>query len=253
MIVFKYDGSYNGLLTAVFDSFALKVKPDKLLTPCATDSLFADKEVDIVTDSNKFTRVRRGLEQKLTQLSPEQIFWVYLSEEEGADLILFNFLHYIFSNKRGADENMAEDSVFKVKRLSRKVFREIHRMHAFLRFNEIDNMWVALIEPECNVLPVLGEHFAERYADQAWVIADKRRKTAICYSGNQVYNINLDAKFWQGLSSLSQSTSRYDNLWRSYFKSVAIPERTNDKLQRKHIPTKYRKLLPEFHPSEPNK
>ena len=247
MLVFSYDGSYAGLLCCVFEAFERKKFNVKLKAPGNSAFMFTEELIEVSSDLTKAKRVADGLQDKLTKFRAEEIYWAFLSEEPQADQQVFNFLCYIYRHNKGADENISENSVFRVKRLSHKVFREIHRMHAFVRFTYTEGkFWVAVVEPECNVLPVLGEHFAARYADHAWVIADKRRKQAICYSGKEVYGVSLEPKFWHSLQKIENTDSAFEKLWQTYFKAVNIPERANDRLQRQHVPTKYRKYLPEF-------
>ena len=57
MIVYTFDNTLDGLLTAVFDSFFLHQQPEMLLTEGEQLPLFADELHRVVTDSAKAERV----------------------------------------------------------------------------------------------------------------------------------------------------------------------------------------------------
>ena len=61
MTIYRFDGSFDGLLTAVFDSFARKESPDMLLGPDGDMPLFYDVLHEVVTDIEKGSRVWRKL------------------------------------------------------------------------------------------------------------------------------------------------------------------------------------------------
>lgn len=57
MTIYRFDGSFDGMLSAVFDSFVRKESPDALLPPGAEMPLFYDSVFDVVTDEAKSGRV----------------------------------------------------------------------------------------------------------------------------------------------------------------------------------------------------
>ncbi len=65
MTVFRYDKSFEGLLTAVFDVYARRMWPDALLAANEPAPLFTTEEHTVVTDSEKSNRVWAGLAEKL--------------------------------------------------------------------------------------------------------------------------------------------------------------------------------------------
>ena len=56
MVVYVYDKTFDGLLTAVFDAFARKSFPDLLLAEGEALPLFCDEVVTICTDDAKAAR-----------------------------------------------------------------------------------------------------------------------------------------------------------------------------------------------------
>ena len=67
MIVYQFDNTLDGLLTAVFDSFFLKQQDVTLLAEGEQLPLFANEPHRVVTDSEKAERVWKGLEKQLSK------------------------------------------------------------------------------------------------------------------------------------------------------------------------------------------
>ncbi|RZK18389.1 MAG: DUF4130 domain-containing protein, partial [Pedobacter sp.] len=124
-------------------------------------------------------------------------------------------------------------------------------MEAFIRFQKTgDGMFYASIDPDFNVLPLISNHFKNRYADQEWIIYDLKRKYGLHYNLKTVEEITIDFT-----STVNQKTPAsifmdekeelYSLLWKDYFKSANIVARKNTKLHVKHVPKRYWKYLTE--------
>ena len=124
-------------------------------------------------------------------------------------------------------------------------------MHAFVRFQKTaDDMYVATITPDYDVIPLIGSHFEQRYMDQEWLIYDIRRQYGLHYdlkkvSVIQLENMALDHKKKLSKSVLDEKEDTFQKLWQQYFESTNIPERKNLRLHMQHVPKRYWKYLPE--------
>lgn len=131
------------------------------------------------------------------------------------------------------------------------VHREKHRMEAFVRFQLTqDGLYYAVIEPDFDVLPLIKQHFQDRYADQLWLIYDTRRKYGLYYDQVQVSTVAMhfadDAGSGKDIRSIhDEQEGLYQLLWQQYFSSVNIAARKNIKLHIQHMPRRYWKYLPE--------
>src|SRR5690606_4947901 len=95
-------------------------------------------------------------------------------------------------------------------------------MEAFVRFKlTSDEIYLAEIEPDFNVLPIIAKHFRDRYQDQKWLIFDNRKHYGIFYDLKTVeviemkFNNNLSEQ--KGLEMLKKDEYLYQQLWRTYF------------------------------------
>ena len=120
-------------------------------------------------------------------------------------------------------------------------------MKAFVRFREIENnFFYAECYPDFDVLPLIVEHFATRYADQKWIIYDLKRNYGVFYDLAQVEYICLKRDRVDPLDHKTGDMFDYEKLWSTYFGRTNIESRKNSKLFVQHVPKRYWKHLTEL-------
>ncbi len=246
-----YDGSFEGLLTAVFDVYEYRIENVLLLTESQRqDSLFIGTH-NVITNTEKADRVWKGLRMKISPKAASQVYYAFLSEQKGMENKLLQYIQHIFKNKYTAENDFSNAAVSYVVETAKKVHREKHRMEAFVRFQKLkDGLYFAIVQPDFNVLPVIKDHFEKRYADQPWLIYDSTRKYGIYYDLKITETVQLDFSESISVGSLhteilDESEMLYQQLWQNYFNSVNIAARKNMKLHIRHMPLRYWKYLPE--------
>jgi len=278
MQVYVFDNTLDGLLTAVFDSFFLHQQPDLLLAKgeglragerCSGMQLplFADAPHIVVTDSEKAGRVWKGLEKQLSKDGLRMITLSWLSEEPTLNQPLFNFICKVFRLKvKDLERNASDPDVLAVRNSCRRVLHEQLRMKQFIRFQKAkDGTYLAVVSPDHNVLPLIIDHFQDRFNDQPWLIYDARRHYGYYYErprvgergsgiGKTVIRVTFEdeATVPFDLSSgkmdadiLSENDKLFQDLWRTYFKAICIKERMNPKKQLSDMPRRYWKYMTE--------
>ncbi|RYG07180.1 MAG: DNA metabolism protein [Chitinophagaceae bacterium] len=250
--IYLADGGLEGLLCAIFEFFDRKqqgtalLKMEKFYQPDAFSEV-----VNIINDPVKAHRVWVGLSIKLSKAWLRRFYCTFLSEEPEAYHSLFEFACYIFLSADNVMDNYGDNSVLTISQTAVKVEREKHRMEAFIRFQQLaDGMFYCGITPDFNVLPLIVNHFRNRYADQKWIIYDLKRHYGLYYDLQKVEEIYLDEAERKKLSKLSttvlsETESLYNTLWKDYFKSTNIVSRKNTKLHVRHVPKRYWKYLTE--------
>src|SRR5690606_23015003 len=153
-------------------------------------------------------------------------------------------VQYILQAKeKGVLSDLSNPSVFKLMQYEKSVSRERHRMTAFVRFRLlVDGIYFSEVEPDFNVLPLIVQHFRERYKDEKWVIFDKKRKYGIYYDLVTVEYISFEFSDKKGEI---KNNSTYEILWKTYFNSTNIQARKNTRLHHQHVPKRYWKYLTE--------
>jgi probable DNA metabolism protein len=253
MATLVYDGSFAGLLTAVFDVYEYKFTQCNI-TPeqHRQDSLFEQTHI-VETDANKANRVWTGLKKIAGQHAVSNLYKTFLSEEEGMENHLLQYIRYTFLLKEDISSDYSHASARYINDTAKKVHREKHRMEAFVRFKLTkDGLYFATIEPDFNVLPLILPHFEKRYADQRWLIYDVRRKYGLYYDLHKTQFVEMSFNDAEGTPTniaevLEENEAVYQQLWQQYFHSVNIPARKNLKLHIKHMPYRYWKYLVEKH------
>ena len=268
MLVYTFDNTLDGLLTAVFDCFLLKQQPEYLLAEGEQLPLFVDQHYHVATDSEKAERVWKGLEKQLSADGLHMITVSWLSEERTLNQPLFNFICKVFRLKiKDLERNASDPDVLEVRNSCRRVLHEQLRMKQFIRFQKAkDGTYLAVVSPDHNVLPLVTSHFQDRFNDQSWLIYDAKRHYGYYYSltpnpspkgeGSNYKVIRVtfedEAAVPFDLSNgkldadvLSDNDKIFQDLWRTYFKAICIKERMNPKKQLSDMPRRYWKYMTE--------
>lgn len=252
MVAFVYDKTFEGLLTAVFDAYDRKLFPDLLAAEKEPLPLFCDPPLQIYTDSMKAKRVWKGLQKKLSKDALALLTGVWLSELPQSDMLLFRYIRKNIDAPGSVELNFGDPDVLLATQIAKKVSRERHRVVQFLRFQKMkDDLYFARIEPIYNVLPLIVNHFKDRYADQSWVIYDPKRAYGYYYDQHSVTEISFTSEtipFRNGKLTetvLAKDEKLFQQLWKAYFHALTIEERFNPKLHRQNLPARFWKYLPE--------
>ncbi|MDI3546881.1 MAG: hypothetical protein PWR10_533 [Halanaerobiales bacterium] len=240
MIYYIYDGSFEGLLTAIYEAFYHDVKPDMILKRSDyQENLFAER-VEIVTERNKSDRVYNAVREKISSRSLRKIYYAFLSEIKGVETRIYHYLQLGFKIGRKIDGHLTDDTVLELNRISNKVGLERHRLLGLIRFRRLDNdIYYAPIEPDYNIIALLAPHFSKRLADQNWVIHDLKRKVAAVYNREEWVLTGFSGQ----PGSYAEDEAIYQSLWKDFFKNIAITNRKNSRLQLQFMPVRYWKHL----------
>lgn len=250
MQVFRYDKTFEGLLTALFDAYEQRVFPDRLIGEKEAAPLFAEVVHTVVADAGKAERVWKGVEEKLSRNVARMLMCVWLSETPGCDGLLFRYLRKAFDAPRSIATDFGDDDVLEAVKLARKVDKEKHYLVQFVRFQQAaDGTYFAPVSPLYNALPLAVPHFRDRFSDQKWLIYDFKRRYGYYYDGQEVREVTFedDALLRDKLEDrqMAEDEKCYQELWKGYFRAAAVRERLNPRLHRQHMPRRFWKYLTE--------
>ena len=252
---YTYDDTFEGLLTVLFTVYDWRAAPNSI-QPAATaqTGLFA-QPAHRATDEALAARVWDGLLRTMDAEARTRLYHVFLSEDPERELLIFRYVDLALRAGRDIAENYADATVRRVQRLAQQMFREKHRMEAFVRFEKTqDGLFHATVEPDFDVLPLIAPHFTKRYADQRWLIYDRRRGYGLYYDLTRTDVVQFEnaapAHVSRGVTAavLNEREPLFQVLWQAYFDHVNIPERKNLKLHRRHMPLRYWQYLSEKQP-----
>ena len=143
-----------------------------------------------------------------------------------------------------------------------KVVREFDRLCGILRFNpetaamndsesiqKQDRRYTARCAPDHFVLPLLADHFWQRFGKQSWAIIDEKRKLVLFSAKGkrpEMRRLNAKETALDNKAGPEQNKDEWGSLWKHYFRSINNEERANPQLQKQFLPSRYRKYLPEL-------
>lgn len=255
-----YEPSFEGWLTAVYYVYEHKLQHDEALQLIAQDNYvpsLIDQSTHVILDEEKAQRVLIKLNKLVGRSGMRQVLWGFLSEKNHIGTTLFRVIKYAIDfPDRHIMQDLGNLNVLELAQTVKSVGREKHRMEAFVRFEHTtDDIYFARVEPDFNVLPLIGEHFRQRYQDQHWAIYDLVRGYGIYFDKSQstrarpaslqtITDVD-DAVLRNPASIHSEDEQRYQRFWQGYFTNVNIKERKNPRLHRQYLPQRYWKYLSE--------
>ena len=242
MSLWRYDGTFDGFLCLLFECAAEGVTPDGIFPGRSDDApgLFSPRVV--ITDSGRAEGVRQILKKRLSPRAFDAGYYAFLGADKGREMALFTYYALGWTAGKKIETLLADERVWRVMEGRRKVLRERHRFLGILRFSDLRGVLYAPFEPEADLLPLVGSHFARRLGGERWVIHDLGRGRA-ALNAQKEWRI-ADFTLPVGIS-LSPDEKFFRELWRRYFDSTAVSTRLNPRLQRQFLPKKYWKYLPE--------
>jgi probable DNA metabolism protein len=255
MVVLKYDGTFEGFLTLVFDCFDLKLNPEDIVRPNEYQPGFFRQEYEIITDEGRAKRVWNGLQKRISEQGCQMIYYVSLSEEKKVEMLMLQYIKKIFASKINIEANMGDPDVLAMEKISHKVLKEAGRIPMFVRFQKTaDDIYFAAYSPQYNILPLVTNHFKNRFTDQKWMIYDTHRNYGFYFDLQTINEVKLeestinkaDGSFAEEVMAADEKI--FQELWKNYYKAICIKERLNPKLHMKLMPKRFWKFLIEKQP-----
>lgn len=249
MTVFTCEETFEAMMTCVYDAWASRLGHDNLrlqLEPVLQQGLFCTY-VHVDADTGKASSVVRSVQRKISYAAYRQIFLAAMSfEPERLDAI-YRFLVLGFAVGKRVTDMLFRPEVVWMLELSRKTGNEAAYFREFTRFSRVGQIYVAHIEPKCNVTAISAAHFADRMPSEYWMMIDDNRRIAAVHPKNQsFYMTRLSVDEMSRLLETEERGDEYTDLWREFFRSTGISTRKNYECQRGHMPIWYRKHATEF-------
>jgi DNA polymerase len=156
--------------------------------------------------------------------------------------LLYTLIWRVRHGERALLEIPSDPLVHRLEMMRKTIRRELHKMHAFLRFREVTDpdgteRYVAWFEPEHYILDAAAVFFIERFRGLIWSILtpfgslhwDREKLTA-----------GPPAK-----RSDAPDSDAFEAAWRGYYESTFNPARVNPKAMRTEMAKKYWRNMPE--------
>lgn len=240
ILIFAYDGSFEGFLSAVFDSFSMKTIPADIV-------VFDDMEPSLLkihyveTNVEHARRVEIGIAKKLGGTVLNMVKRAFLFDEKGKENAILLFIHKAFSEGKTIGSKIGDETVNRVYKMCVAVNNEAERFRQFTRFSDSNGALVAVIHPKHFVLPLIKSFFCARIKNEHFMIFDSEHGAALIHTPERTAIIPVE-----NLELPDCSEDRfYCNLWKNYYRHIAIASRYNPTCRRNHMPKRFWQYLPE--------
>ncbi|WP_099204766.1 TIGR03915 family putative DNA repair protein [Scatolibacter rhodanostii] len=241
-IVYQYDGSYDGFLCCVFESFLAKENPaDIILHDEQQETLFPVKYIE--TDDVRAGRVKRSIPLKMSQEAEDIVKRAFLSCMEHKETKILAFLRLGYQVGAKVTKLSTHDVVHTIDKAVKFVGNEAHLSLEFLRFSEFGEFLGAEITPKNNILPLITYHFCDRFPDENFVIYDKNHQIAFLHKGDGTTEYLYGNVTFPDPDEEEES---YRRLWKHFYETIAIEGRRNERCRMNHMPKRYWPNMTEF-------
>ena len=139
-------------------------------------------------------------------------------------------------------EVASDKLVARLTAMAKSVRRDLHKMHAFVRFRELNDpiigpRFVAWFEPDHFIIEETASFFVDRFPSLDWAILTPK--------GSLWWDRSELAIGPPGTRADAPEADAFEIGWRTYYESTFNPARTNLNQMRQHMPKKYWRNLPE--------
>lgn len=217
---------------------AANVSPEEVLwTTEASPSLFSNGLDDLPTAKDHELKVPKAYIDLARTVSH------HASDDRWS--LLYRVLYRLTHGGEPHLLNVASDpDVAELMRMRKSIGRDVHKMHAFVRFKKVSEdtatgreQFVAWFEPEHRIMPLTANFFRKRFTGMDWSIFTP--------TGSAHWD-GKSLRLTEGIPHMdAPSDVELEVLWRSYYKSIFNPARIKTKAMQAEMPKKYWRNLPE--------
>ena len=154
--------------------------------------------------------------------------------------LLYAMLLKLRVNRR-AMEDRVDPLLDRLERMAKEVRRDLHKMHAFVRFREVAegdrSRFVAFFEPDHYIVRHTAGFFVRRFANMRWSILTP--ELTIHWDGEAL------TEGPGAIRSQAPDGDPVEETWKAYYASTFNPARVKLKAMTKEMPKKYWRNLPE--------
>ena len=181
---------------------------------------------------------------KPVRLHPSQLYALKLAcchSNAGRFALCYRWLYRIQQSPRLRGDALDADWR-EIERLAKSVGRDIHKMHAFVRFRPTrtakgESIDIAWFEPDHFIVRAAAGFFMRRFSNMRWAIL-----TPQC----SVHWDLQQLQFAEGsCAAAAPGPDAGEALWLTYYQSTFNPARLKEQAMQREMPRKYWKNLPE--------
>lgn len=251
-VILVCENSETGILTGIYEAYERRLDHESTYLQVGEEEnlrLFSSY-ISIAPSETKAEKVIRTIERRFGRETLQILLEALgATDREKGQAVYQMIVFGLKGDYRGRlIDCLSCEAVVKVVALSTTVWHEYHHLYGFLRFQELQNgVLFASIHPKNNVLAFLGDHFANRFPNEHFMIYDEVHGTCLMHGARKQWFI-VDAGLLQleRLPGVSDREVQIQELFRYFCQKISIAERENYSLQQQMLPLRFRPDMVEF-------
>lgn len=280
-LAYVYDGTLEGLLTAIFCAYESHEDPDDVLPQGCIAPRLGQRVALIGTDAAKAQRVADGLRRRCGRRAFDAVRKASLSEEPDAGTAAYRFVRYAIDEQKRRDcphcrkratcpavdgtgrcprlagraiSDITHPAVAPMHRILRSMRNECEHLRQFARFEHLRDpdtgaeIWYARCSPKSSCVPLVMDHFVERFSVQPFILFDEAHAIAGVYDGGDWYLVRTDEVPLLDLPGPAAEEGLMQDAWRRFYRAVSVEARYHPELRRQFMPKRFWKDLTELQP-----
>lgn len=154
--------------------------------------------------------------------------------------LLYALIWRLLHGERDLLQVMSDPLVHRLELMRKTIRRDLHKMHAFLRFRQVEGdaeRFIAWFEPDHFIVEATADFFVDRFRSFCWSILTPK--------GSLHWDTSKLVIGPPGRREDTPASDAFEAGWRGYYEATFNPARTNPALMRQHMPKKYWKNMDE--------
>jgi hypothetical protein len=258
-LAYTYDGTMEGLMTAVFTAFAAHEQPEDVYRFGQAQLRLGQDVVDVPTDIDLALRVHRGICRCLGARVWGAVATASASDEIATGTAVYRFLRYAMASRHACPctgctqkatcgepcraggskllDEWSNPDAAPMLQLCRHVEGETERMRQFVRFEHAEgDLWFARCNPNASVVPLIMDHFAARFNTQRFMIYDENHHLAGISADGGWELVSTDTI---AVPAPADDEQGMQDAWRRFYRALSIESRYNPELRRRFMPKRF--------------
>ena len=243
-LAYVYDGSLEGLLSAVFLAFERKEHPADVAPVASYAPRLGQVATAVKTDMQRAARVRAGIVRECGIDTFRQVAEASLSDEHDKGAAVLTFVRYAMRRGSRARFDKAAPEVARFAEIVRSVQNERHLWQQFMRFSKTEGgVYVAVCNPKASVVPLLMDWFSARFNVQPFIVYDEVHHVAGVSRDGSWSLVQAD-DFTPPPAAADDAL--FEQAWKTFYDAVAIDARYNPELRMHFMPKRLWKNIVEM-------
>ena len=237
--LYTYKDTFSSLLSLIKYLSTFNIKNINIKNDLYTPNLL---EREIFLDINTLN-IEAVIINDIGIINFNVLFYLYLSNEKNKENIMYYFYLNALRYKDTILKRRNLNCVTEANRIIKYVKGENHKFKGFVRFKELNNkILYSEINPTNNILPILSIHFKNRLKEECWIIKDVNRNIYALYDKKSIQIVNVE-KITINVENLSNTEIEMETMWKTFYNTIGIEERKNNRCRMNFMPKKYWKYI----------